>query len=199
MKATHVWLTVLTIALVLNAVMMRTPAEGDECGVGIRKEHLDATPGAFVDDETIEIGDNGLKIVDGAVSGDVIANGAVTESKVDSIFGTWTKKDTDENNLTEEIDYKATCDGFVHTFCGATTTYVWVSPTRSNVTSKVASSMRMAGTAGQYVTGMYGGCMVAIKKNEYIRVEWGPNTPVGSPATHFSFMPIGSAGGLEKQ
>ena len=67
MKTTHIWLTVLTIALVLNAVTMRNTADGDECTAGIRKEHLNQTDGAFVDGTTIEIGTNGLQIKDGAI------------------------------------------------------------------------------------------------------------------------------------
>jgi hypothetical protein len=115
-----------------------------------------------------------------------------------SLFGTYTTNDTDTNALTEETDYKATCDGLIHTFCGGRTTNVWVSTTESDVTNKVSSKMRMAGTAGQYVSGLYGGSMVAIKKDEFVRVAWGPG-PLGTPSTHFGFMPIGSTGGLEKQ
>ena len=62
---TNLWLTVLTIALVFNVVMMNKQAEGD-CDPGIRKEHLDATPGALADGTTIEIGPNGLQVTDAA-------------------------------------------------------------------------------------------------------------------------------------
>jgi len=71
---TNLWLTVITIALVLNGVMTYTRVEGDECTPGIRKEHLDTTPGAFVDNTTIEIGTNGLQVADGGVTAAKIAN-----------------------------------------------------------------------------------------------------------------------------
>lgn len=113
MKTTHIWLTVLTIALVLNAITLRTSVDGEECTAGIRKEHLDAIPGRFVDNTTIEIGPNGLQVIDGAVYGDVIADNAITAEKIDSIFGNWTNLDSASSALVADSVYQATSDGFV--------------------------------------------------------------------------------------
>ena len=55
---------ILVVSIVGLAVvsMYSRRAEGD-CAGGIKKEHLDDTPGAFVDDDTIEIdSSNGLQL-----------------------------------------------------------------------------------------------------------------------------------------
>ncbi len=59
MYVINLWLTVISIALVLNGVMTYTTVDGTECTSGIRAEHLDPAPGVFVDNETIEIGPSG--------------------------------------------------------------------------------------------------------------------------------------------
>lgn len=66
MKGRLVILSLLVVALsVIGAI---SSVQGD-CDSGIRKEHLDTTAKAFVDDDTIEIDDvNGLQVKDGGIT-----------------------------------------------------------------------------------------------------------------------------------
>ena len=100
----NVFMIVIAAGLLINVIMMRAPVGGEECTAGIKKGHLDPAPGAFVDDETIEIdAANGLRIKDGAL----------IPAKIDSIFGSWTHYDSEEHILVVDINYQATSDGFI--------------------------------------------------------------------------------------
>jgi hypothetical protein len=51
------------VAAIGVVVAVFTQPAGGDCTAGIKKGHLDTTPGAFVDDETIEIdATNGLQV-----------------------------------------------------------------------------------------------------------------------------------------
>lgn len=57
------------------------------CDSGIRKEHLDSTPGNFVDNDTIEIdATNGLQIKDAGVTVDKMSAGACWRHSGTSVF-----------------------------------------------------------------------------------------------------------------
>jgi len=62
----------LLVLACIAVVLVCPPASGD-AAPGIKKEHLDPTPGDFVDDVTIEIDDtNGLTVKDEGITADKI-------------------------------------------------------------------------------------------------------------------------------
>lgn len=53
---------------IFAGMMMSSRVNGDACAPGIKKEHLDTAPGAFVDNNSIEISTNGVRVKDGGVT-----------------------------------------------------------------------------------------------------------------------------------
>ena len=108
-------LALLAFAAVFVAIV--SPPAGGDCDSGIKAVHLDPDPNDFCDDVTIEISDtNGLQVKDGGITAAKIANipdSSITPAKIDSIFGSWTDKDSDLNTFAQNNIYKATSDGFV--------------------------------------------------------------------------------------
>lgn len=164
---TNLWLTVLTIALVLNMFMMRHEVEGDACSSGIRKEHLDTTPGNFVDDETIEIGANGLQVK------------AIVPAQVDSIFG------TRQTGLAADTVYQAGADGFL-TVCmnGGLADEITVYSDSSNPPTTEIGYLK---NPGSYVTFGVSG-VFPVKKNDYVKAT----TANGATIDYMHFLPVGT-------
>jgi hypothetical protein len=66
---------ILVVAFGLVFVSMYSRRVEGDCANGIKKEHLDETPGAFVDDNTIEIdATNGLQLKDEGVTAAKLGN-----------------------------------------------------------------------------------------------------------------------------
>jgi len=170
---TRLWLTALTIALVFNAVMTRARVEGE--APGIRKEHLDPTPGAFVDNTTIEIGASGLQIT----------SQAVTPAKIDTIFGGWMSQDTNQNPMVANATYLAPSDGFVCVYGvgshGGGGVRIVTDSSDSPTTARV-------GEGAGYVDYRHGASCPVIK-GDYFRVEPSGNWDA-TPDIYW--LPIGS-------
>lgn len=78
MKSKLTILAIFTAAVVLVSAISSS-VEGD-CNAGIKKVHLDTTPGEFVDDETIEIDDtNGLQVKADSIGSTQLASGAIVQ------------------------------------------------------------------------------------------------------------------------
>jgi len=177
---------VLLVLVIGIVVAISLPVSGT-CGTGINKTHLDPTPGAFVDNTTLEINSaNGLQVK-------AIPNGSVSTAKIETIFGSWTDKDSQNNILVVNAVYKVTSDGVVRftntAVGGAQFTIIGYRGQSSNPTTEACKFKTGAiYAAAEVYTGF-----IFLKKNDYWKV-----TISGNDLSNLEWMPVGS-GCCEKQ
>jgi hypothetical protein len=174
-------LTIIALLLLAGiAIVLVCPLASGGADPGIKKEHLDPDAGVFVDDVTIEIGDNGLQVK-------AIPNASVLPAKVDSIFGAWTDDDSGSSTLAKDNVYKATSDGFI-------LAYGTMSSNGNIKAYTDGSNPPLTQRASGYAeNSKEGGLMVPVRKEDYVKI-----TIAGTSATIY-WLPIGSSGSLEKQ
>ena len=107
-------LTIIALLVLagIAVVIVSSPASGD-ADPGIKKQHLDPTPGDFVDDVTIEIDDtHGLQVKDEGITADKIGK------KVPYyVVPRWTYKIAAANNYDEPNDFSSlTAEGSMVSF-----------------------------------------------------------------------------------
>jgi len=165
----------------------------------IEQTLLRGNVGIETDTPTTDANPNGdtignLDVADVWLRGANGGSGAWASEAGGAVFGTYTEVDTNSNTLVDGVTYLAQSDGLLTSFHGGRTTRAYVNIVKANVDSQNFAFLRIAGTAGQFVNGMYGGVTVPVAKNEYVRIAASDN----NGGEKIGWMPFGS-GGLVRQ